>query len=96
MVKPIIKNCFQKSRENRDFLKRAWDLKGLEICEIKQNFKKLFKKHFLLYLLVKLVFQRFLFQESNFLFQENTTILRASSFFMGVSIKVIIEKLFQG
>ena len=60
---------------------------------MKQNIKKSFKKLFVLYLLVKLFFQRFLFQESNFVFQENTVILRASSFFMGVAIEVIIEKI---
>ena len=83
MVKLIIRNCFQKSCVNCDFLKKARkSLKSLETYEIKQNIKKLFKKHFVLYLLVKLVFQRLLFQQSNIDLQENTAILGARYFIL--------------
>ena len=83
MVKLIIRNCFQKSCVNRDFLKKARkSLKSLETYEIKQNIKKLFKKHFVSYLLVKRVFQRLLFQQSNIDLQENTAILGASYFIL--------------
>ena len=46
----------------------------------------------MLNLLLKFVFQRVLSQEPNVVLQESTAILGASSFFMGVAIKVIIEK----